>query len=535
MWTGRGRFLLCLMSIAAALLLLFYNGPELYNDYGIQLGIASQMAQGHGIAIPSVEQATALDNWIYTPVTWWPPAHSTAIALLLPVTHDVWWAAYSVEALYIAVFFLAWYIIIELLPPMVTAHVQTGIWLIWLLLAPPLTNGTNQGALAFYSLSLACLLALIRLPRQVLWLSLGAGLGVMLACFLRYAYMPLLIVFPLVIGRLFWKTHNRRLIAAEAIYSVIVAGGLLLLALFVQSGHGTPANATKGFYWENLTKFYPFPADMIGGNGIHYLMSRFGLPEALFWGVGWALSLILIGVLLWAAWQMFRRPPSDPDDFMAEVLWAHGGMTLALVCGSLAYLSVRSPAQGGIWTFVQEMRYFAPTWGYFVIAVAVFASNTALSNTGKRLRILVFIVFTVCLLLQGAVRTVTFATLVRKLPLGGGESRILQPTYRILRQAVQSGRPVVYMTCDYFDMATLRAEIALATVAIYDGPFSSELALEAAQPVTVVMGVPKQPKAACTAPLMAWIERYSAVKIGDIGDFATAYSVELPKTPPSLK
>jgi len=510
--------------------LLFYNGPEFSNDYGFQLGAARHLVEGNHISIAFADNAAALDEWTYPRLRWWPPGHTIATALFLPLTQDVWWAAYSVEVIYTALFFFAWYIIIEFSSPRVTPRIQTGIWLTWLLLLSPLTNGTNQGALAFYSLSLAGLLALIRWPRYAVWLGFFCGVSIALALSVRYAYLPLVVVFPLIVGGVFWVIRDRRLLAASAAYSIIVVAGMIFLTFFMQEGGSTAIDSIKGFYWENLLSLHPFPAVSVGGNGIEYIVRRFGLPAYLFSLTAWGLSVVLTLLLIRATWRSYRESSSESSALMDRAFWSHGCLTIGLVVASLAYLSLRSAPQGGIWTYVEEMRYFAPTWTYFTMALAVFVSETwPMLSFHRRLRTLIIAGFAACLLLQGALRGVNFYSLIRKLPLEGGETRILVPSYRMLRQASEAGHPVIYMTCDHFEMSGVHAEVALARAAIYGGSYSSDLALDAEQPVTVVMGLPKRQTATCFVPLTAWIERYGAVKIGEIADFVTFYSVELPQ------
>jgi hypothetical protein len=537
-WTARGRFLLCLLNIGAACLLLFSNGPQVYNDYGFQLSASDNLLEGNGISIAYVKQVTALDEWTYAPLSWWPPGHTIAVTMFLSVTGDIWWAAYCVETLYIILFFIAWYFIIELFPLQIKPHIQTGIWLVWLLLFSPLMSGTNQGALSFYSLSLLGLLLLIRHPRYAFWSGLFCGASVIATCFIRYAYLPLVVVYPLTVAGLFWTMRDRRLIAAFIVYAGVVGCGLLMLTAFGQRGGATPLGMNVNYEWAQLGNIYPFPAVIVGGNNLEYLVNRYNLPSSLFWAIAWLLSVALIVLLIRATWKSYHKSNPESSTQIDRAFWAHGWLTIGLVYASLAYLSVKNTPhdgfwtdfQGGSWTFLREMRYFAPTWGYFVIALAIFVSESwPVSFFRKPLRIFVIAVFSLCLLLQGALRVVNFYTLIKKLPLAGGQSRIVQPTYTVLKNAGQADSPVVYMTCGLYDMDAHKAEVALAGAAFYEGPFSPVMTLNARDPVTVVIGLPHQESAECFAPFTTWIERYDAIDIGSMSDTFTFYSFKLPE------
>jgi hypothetical protein len=529
--TGRRwRFVLLVAAIGLYSLYAFLNGPTFDWDYGYQLGAAQQIVAGNGVTNAYVSTLHDLSNIEYRSVTWWTPGESWFAAALLRITGDIWWSAYLLEVVHIALFFAAWFIILEALEEWLNPKACTLVWLSWVLIFAPIVSGTDQAALAWYSLSLALCLLMVRAPRWMFVFSLGAGLAVGMAAIIRYAYAPMLAVLPVVWAYYALRTGQWRWLRAVLPYGIGAALPMLAILLFFRSATGAnPAQMDSGFFLNQLTTLYPFPASSVGASfGVPYIADKLALGKPLLTGVMWLIS----GVLVAAFIAMYAKPIWKPQKTVPTLalFGLHGMATCSIIVVTLAYLTVRYLQFGDGWTFGSEMRYYAPTWGYFSVAAFALLTQSRASGRQRLLILLVIGVVTLCLGAAAFTRAANVRHLLTSAPRYGGTERITSPLYQVLTQAAEDGRPVVFVTGNLFDPTKVRSEVALANAAFYDGTLDADASLDAQQPVTLVLGVPIAPAAPDDQIeiLSAWQQQYAAEPIGSIPGYMTFYALALP-------
>jgi hypothetical protein len=125
--------------------------------------------------------------------------------------------------------------------------------------------------------------------------------------------------------------------------------------LFKTGNPGYIDSESKGFYFSNLGKFnLNFLSESLTGMvGIERILS----PRIPFLSL--LLSIVLCGGILWVLYKIIVTAPKS------RYAWPILGSVIIVNLLLLIYLSLtNSPqtwAQGG-WTFVQENRYYAPSW-----------------------------------------------------------------------------------------------------------------------------------------------------------------------------
>lgn len=377
----RKQWAICAFFVAAVLhqLANFYYAPPFHPDKLNQLTAARSLLEGNGFTTPRAD-ASDLSR-AYDRVLGWPPGYSILAAAFAWVTGSILWSALLIDFLSTCVFFGSWYYILLRLRPVLSTSVLWAIAIFWGVFYAPLTGFKSSGALsvALLSASLALGLAAVGRRQPALWLTIGTAAFAGAAAYVHYQYWPLLVVAPCCFAMV--AVRDRRywwavaLCSMPAVFAVASYGGVSQDQA-EQLGH-----PTLGLYWSNLLRITPFP---IQGLGLHATLPgvtgghpRFGLTYAVLWVV----SFIVLGsVILGVRSLSLNLHDLQNGRQKAQLFFlAHGVLTCLVTLGLLLYQSLRYPAEtaywevDGVWTYVQNMRYYAPMSAFILV---IFAFST---------------------------------------------------------------------------------------------------------------------------------------------------------------
>ncbi len=386
---------------------------------------------------------------------------------------------------------MAWFVILELLQPYVTAKAKLTLWIFWGILGYTISflSRAETPALALFFWAIVSCLLVFR-GRRVLFHAGLAGLWTAGACAFRYAYWPLAVVPPLTIiassligSRLKVGTDSERHVPisedskhgtaripvfrrAPQLISGILCGLMscgLLAALIVsqqwRTGHTSYLDATteqsSAYLWENLLKFNAVPATMFEFDWNYKKLwmkvpALQSIPVAmLIWG--FSILLIITVVLQWQ-WSDVKAVRDAKHAVLRTFLAAAistGILTIAMLC----YLSVRiAPEtwQPGGWTYVEQARYHVPYAIFLYVALVAVCDGNGLGNgsrTRSRLRQLAMILMFGASLFAFATLARTWFRYVMKNEVQRTASLVVDGrlVYAAVRNHIQAGRAVLFL------------------------------------------------------------------------------------------
>lgn len=341
-----------------------------------QLAGAARLCAGAGLALEELN-ADDLASPLARPLVGWPPGYSYLAAGLLIAGLDIWHTALAIDILSAALYLAGWYFL--------AGHSNMGrrgrlwMWVFWALAYLPLVRLTSsdQLAVALFSVALAMGAVCVRAGQaeraargacRAVLAAVMAGLMAGLAGAVRFAYWPLAGVVPL---GLFLSGSSRRWLNAGV---CAAATGIILGALawyqHATTGHTTyltsiyerPAAALQ---WPMLRHMAPFPAGALGLDLFwQRAHERLHLPGTAQVGT-WGLALLVLGAFFAAGYRAWRQRRGVGP--LRAYIYTTGLCTLLLTLAMLCWLSLRYPPIGN-WTHVQELRYYAPVFGFLTVS-----------------------------------------------------------------------------------------------------------------------------------------------------------------------
>jgi hypothetical protein len=350
-----------------------------------QLAGAINLLEGHGVSY-AYSDAQAPAGMSYKPILQWPPGYSWLAAAGIFLTRDLYYAV-ILNRLFFTLLQLvsaAW--LLRLLPG-ISSHTKM-LWFCAFALNTNLVTltATDTAAMGGYTLALACVLYSLQQQKGSLWAGITAGIALTFCLVMRYAYLPqallIAVMLPLILGLEKNKDHLRFVVSL----TVILLAGLAVYYLLSPGNgmnpvySGRPVKA-KSFFPEHFTRFnYAFiyqgffsvselrllVAEMFGSAGamvhVAVLLTKIA---AFIAGIAAMIALLLMfggeGRRLFNTRSTFRSETIGHSSAFALVLCGGMGCNVLL----LIYLSLTNPMQTWAkdgWTFVQEARYYIPSW-----------------------------------------------------------------------------------------------------------------------------------------------------------------------------
>jgi len=119
--------------------------------------------------------------------------------------------------------------------------------------------------------------------------------------------------------------------------------------------------------------------DWLRGRGLVASSSRFSQ--------GFSILIIFLAACVCARESsvVFRRKKLDSIGIGRACFWMIGSLTLSMTFALLAYLSIKNPPvyfgdSGQPWATVSELRYYAPTWFFFLIGIVLISQGSSFVN-----------------------------------------------------------------------------------------------------------------------------------------------------------
>lgn len=518
---ARARYALVVLALLVQGFHAYMTGPAYQHDSGQQDGAVWALLEGKGVSQKVAKNPADLNAIAYEGVTWWSPVKTLALAPLMGLTGgSLWWAAMWLVWLFLALWMIGAFLLLEAFAPLIPSWVRALIWLTWIFTSVPTSNDTNMMAFAGFTLALAASAWCVRLNRPSwAWaVAIGAGLGVSVAMrYAYYAYLPLLPLAFVIYGalerqRAWWRVAAGALVVGGLsavlvwLYNLALTGAILPhIAAQTES-----VRYTGRINWEHLLRFHPFPTDAIGAHPVRYWLSQVGLggvAVALLWGM----ALVLLGAQARLTWQAWRATPDTGEEAelrLQRFFWLAGALVVSATVALFSYLSLRYAPEVNGWTQVSDPRYFAQTWLFTLVAVAMLLGGYGRWRT-LRAAVVLCVVVAVAF---GALNRVGNVRAYLRDGFTMGGLRTEDGTLRDhMRQAQAQGLEAVAFFAVHSDYATYtRAEANLADAVVYHGDFFDGMTLGVSKPTRVFLVVPPEYAQDGRTPrarvLRAWID-----------------------------
>ena len=344
-----------LVLIVLTIRVIDYVYTPLFNPDKLEQLIAAQnWSEGNGISRAYWETQDSLVKK-FEPLIQWPPGYSIFTGLLLKLGTPLYLTALLPDIVSLILLSIFSFLFLSVL------HFQSRItavliWCILLLNSSIAVRLTSVDFIA-YTCFFGALTLLIRSVQKTFFLN-GILAGIFLGCtvWFRYAYIPQVLAL-LVLGIMHqWKYNPNTLkkvwLPATGITLFLVG---LYVVLFKTGNPGYIDAKPTGLLWDNLLQIHwNFPVDgLIGLEGIVRILTG-KLPVANYF-----LQFTLLLLILWVILLIIRNKPKS------RFPWPLALSIIPINVGLLLYLSLTNSPQTwmpGGWTFVQEIRYYAPSW-----------------------------------------------------------------------------------------------------------------------------------------------------------------------------
>lgn len=352
---NRFIFSLILITLVLTIRIFDYCYTPLYNPDKLEQLIAAQnWAEGHGVTRATWTGEVTLKK-TYEPLLQWPPGYSIFTGLFLKAGVNIYLAALLPDLL--SLFFLSLYTLL-FLSGFTFQWKYSGILIgsILLINSAIAARLTSVDLIAYTCFFGALSLLIISVKKTFLINGILAGILLGFTLWFRYAYIPQVFAL-LVLGILHqWKFNPSTLRKVWIPCSGITLTSILLYSLFVETGNpGYIDEKSSSLFWSNLQNLHwDFPADgLFGMEGIRRIL--YARSPIIYWiALG-----VLVGLISLILLTIIRKIPRS------RFPWPLVLSIIPINVGLLVYLSLTNAPQTwmpGGWTFVQEARYFAPSW-----------------------------------------------------------------------------------------------------------------------------------------------------------------------------
>lgn len=378
---SKGLAILLVMLILVIRAVDYLYTPVFNPDKIEQLIAAQNWADGNGVSRIHYEMdSTGNLQTVFEPLVQWPPGYSIITGLLLKWGLSLFWAAAIPDL--ICLMFLGIFGFIYLSGiSFQWGYTRLVVWVILILNTAVCAYLTTVDLVAytFFLGALVLLSQSVERPHLVLGVLSGLFLGT--TVWFRYAYIPQSFAL-LGAGLVHQYFFNRSAVLKVWVPALISCAGMtvLYLLLYKMGNPGYIDEQKSGWYWANLKRIHwAFPMDSLYGgvallrkfSGIH------GIFSLVIQGIATAMIVALAGIIL------LKRPVSR---FPWPVIFT----VVPVNVGLLIYLSLTNAPQTWTaegWTFVQEYRYYAPSWAALFLILTWYLSN----QKSKRLEYVVLL------------------------------------------------------------------------------------------------------------------------------------------------
>lgn len=363
-----------------------------------QISAAAALLNGEGYAVARWNPATG--GMEHGALNTSPPLYSLLVAGFVGAGLSPVDAALLLDAAAVALFLLSWAILLRRIEREGAGVNPLAVMILWLAGASPvaaaIVNPTCILALALFSASLAMVVTDTAEQSRAGALARGATGGLLMAgaCLTRYAYVPLAVVAPFAL--LFRNGRRRPGVWWMAIlYVAIPAVTLFPWLQRNQERTGSPtflkANLPEPLDLGKLKRSYPFPVAALNLDSplsrpiLALTAGRGGRRAAM-----WVLAVLVSVACLDGLRRMRQAGRGGATNGSASRLLAEIGLaTMVLTVTMLVTLTLREPYQffegpDRPWTYVAEIRYYAPVLPFVVTSFFVWLHSALTGSRGTR-------------------------------------------------------------------------------------------------------------------------------------------------------
>jgi hypothetical protein len=346
---------------------------DLGSDKCYQMLAAKNMDEGQGYSI-SVQNADNPVETIYGPLSGWPPGYSLTISLAQKITGDYFTAAILLDVLSVVVFYSALLLFFLWWGSRFKSWMVNLLLVFWGLSSAPfyMLFSTDFLSLSFFILSSVVFLRWLETGRSNNILLVVFLITAMLPGFFRYGFYPLMFVYPACLMALAIVKKDRKYALLSVATGVVFLAFIGLYSYYQLTLNGQASymsgdrhgKESSALFFENLRYFNPFFFNSILHDG--FIVNRLGGILLISYSTLKALFSLLVIVLIFRV--TLRRIRSDENNYLAI-------LTLSTVIVNVLFLALLSVkykldtnADGTWhWTYVQEFRYFSPSYFMFLL------------------------------------------------------------------------------------------------------------------------------------------------------------------------
>lgn len=331
-------------------------------DRSHQMLATHSFVTGHGIS-KAYSLPANLSETIYEPLVNWPPGYSLILSpFYLLFNHN-----YIVAGLILDIFCGVALILItrSILKTLSTPVYQVNLFTLlssFILYSFYIKSSSDAIAITFFLTALYFSLALLKTPNHR-WLQKTTGISFCLAicASMKFLYMPVIFIIPIFLIIKGFSESNKIIRKAGSVSLLIITISLISLIAYqkIISGSATHIAQTKyGFFTENLLSVYPaIPASFINpetiGQALRQPSGEGSSIYLIYQWINFLLFIILIPFGLWITYKKGLKNKPVTSSFFYLVFSLASAITLLL-----SVLSIIFAKEFGIWTYVQEARYY---------------------------------------------------------------------------------------------------------------------------------------------------------------------------------
>ena len=353
--------IILLLAIAGRIIQLIF----LFNiraDRSHQMLATHSFVTGHGIS-KAFTLPSNLSETIYVPLVNWPPGYSLLLSpFYILFNHNYIVAGLILDILSaIALIYISRKILKALNIPVYQVNLFT-LLSGFTLYSFFIKTSSDSIAIAFYLGALYITLQLLK-TKSLTWLQKSISLSIFLiaSASMKFLYMPLIVIVPVFLILQGLANSNLILRKAGIVSLFIIGAGLASLIFYQKSISGAPAyiaQTEKGIFTENLRSAYPvFPAFFLSPETTGMLLRQpYESRDFIYSSFQYMYVLFLLTIIPFGFWTIYKlgfRNKSEATNFFYILFF----LFLATII-LLSVLSLKYAKEFGIWTYIQEARYY---------------------------------------------------------------------------------------------------------------------------------------------------------------------------------
>ncbi|MCB9046928.1 MAG: hypothetical protein H6550_12420 [Chitinophagales bacterium] len=333
---------------------------------------AKNMNEGHGFATSyqSIENVT---ETVYTPITAWPPGYSILVGAMQKITGGYLSAAIAIDVLSVILFYLGLYVLLDRYKEQLNKSIAAFILIFFGVSLAPFgqLSSTDLLSISFFMFAVGLFMKWIDNGMKTNWVVLLFVLSAFIPAFARYGYYPIVFIFPIFLFALFLLKRDKAYLFRSVTLFVLFGGLIALYAYYQYRLSGvTPATTLPerhrvddgvSIYWENIKEFNEFVYNGILSD--FFITNRLSGTLALIYkSIKLLITFAFCFLIIHVCYREYISKRLRNVNLFILV-------TYLVNVSFLVLLSLKNPMDRSmtgdvlyVWTYVIELRYFAPSY-----------------------------------------------------------------------------------------------------------------------------------------------------------------------------